>query len=105
MSDFLTLNDSTSRWYKLHNGLPQGSVLSCLLFNLYIHDLPKSGTRKFLYADDAAFAYQGKNSNKISEKLTNDLSTFGQHCKKWLLITNLLKTVTFGSRTTWGANG
>lgn len=42
------LNDRQSRFKKLNNGLAQGSVLSCLLFNLYIHDLPPSESRKFL---------------------------------------------------------
>lgn len=49
------LNDQSSRFKKLNNDLAQGSVLSCLLFNLYIHDLPPSIARKFLYAEDMLF--------------------------------------------------
>lgn len=36
----------------LNNGLPQGSVLPPLLFNLYIMNILHTKTRKFGYADD-----------------------------------------------------
>ena len=87
------LNSDVSRVRKLDNGLPQGSVLSCLLFNLYISDLPKSKSRKFMFADDIAFAYQSRSFEKISSKLTEDLVPFADYCKKWRLIPSTSKTV------------
>ena len=45
-----------SRLRRLKNGVPQGSVLAPLLFNIYIHDLPEVSSRKFAYADDLAIA-------------------------------------------------
>lgn len=83
------LNDQCSRFKKLNNGLAQGSVLSCLLFNLYIHDLPPSISRKFLYADDKAYACQHESFDKINRILTKDMAEFVRYCKKWRLIPNV----------------
>lgn len=88
------LNDKCTRFRKLNNGFPQGAVLSCLLFNLYIHDLPPSTSRKFLFADDMAYTYQHTRFSEINETLSNDMTNFVQFCKKWRLVPNVTKTVT-----------
>lgn len=86
------LNDSKSKTRKLNNGLPQGSVLAPILFNLYIHDLPPTTSRKFNYADDMAFAFQDSSFEPLEMVLESDLMKISSFCSKWRLKPNPSKT-------------
>lgn len=48
------LNGVASRYKYLQNGLPQGSVLSPIVFNVYTYDIVDTISRKLIYADDIA---------------------------------------------------
>jgi Reverse transcriptase (RNA-dependent DNA polymerase) len=52
------LGDKMSRWRRLNNGLPQGSVLAPRLLNLYLSDIPFTSSKHFLYADNYVLTYQ-----------------------------------------------
>ena len=54
----LKTDSKKSRLQCLKNGLPQGSVLAPLLFNIYTYDLPNTTARKYAYADEAC-SWQG----------------------------------------------
>ena len=55
-----TSDGRSSRPRSLKNGVPQGSTLSPLLFNIYISDLPHTQSQQYGYADDLALLYVNK---------------------------------------------
>jgi len=76
---YVSLQGKHSRWRNQRNGLPQGSVLAQILFNIYTNDQPISpNTKHFLYADDVAITAQCTTFEHTEEYLTKaleDLST------------------------------
>lgn len=84
--------NNLSKQRKLNNGLPQGSVLAPMFFNLYISDLPETDAIKFGYADDLALAVQHEQFEPTEHTLTNDLNKLYKYLTKWRLIPNLNKT-------------
>jgi ribonuclease HI len=64
-------------------GLPQGSVLSPLLYNIYTHDLDSSipsNVNILQYADDLLIYVSGHSIENLSHLLSNSLT----YLKKWL---------------------
>ena len=63
-------------------GVPQGSVLGPLLFNLYINDMQSSVSCKLmLYADDAALIVSHKDYNTVESNLSDNLYSLNN----WLI--------------------
>ena len=82
--------DSTNSDVKQINaGVPQGSKISPILFNLYISDFPTStNTEIALYADDSVIY---SNSVKI-ENVTENIQTHLDEIQKWKIILNSTKS-------------
>ena len=72
-----TGNGQKSRLRHLKNGVPQGSVLVPLLFNVYTSDLPITISRKHAYADDLAIMHADGDWQAVEGALTRDMATFG----------------------------
>lgn len=86
-------NGSESRKRVLNNGLPQGSVLSPVLFNVYTADMPETKAQKFAYADDIALLAQAKTFQEVESILNEDLNIMENYFKLWRLKPNPSKTV------------
>ena len=89
----LTTGDSKqSRLRRLNNGVPLGSVLAPLLFNIYTYDLPSMISRKFAYADDLALLHSSGNWKDLEGTLRH-VYTFA-YLQTWRLKLSHTKTVT-----------
>ena len=88
-----TRNSQRSRLRCLKNGVPQGSVLVPLLFNIYTSDLPATISRKYAYADDLAIVHADGDWLAVEEKLSKDMATLGEHLQTWKLKLSTMKMV------------
>lgn len=88
----VTIGQRTSRSFSVKNGLPQGSVLAPLLFNLYTSDMPDTISNKFCYADDLALAVQTNTLEEGESILSSDLQLMHAYYTKWRLSPNPNKT-------------
>jgi hypothetical protein len=77
------LGDKSSRWRRLNNGLPQGSVLGPILFNLYMSDIPTMVSKQFQYADDIALTFQANSLAERETTLEADLNKLDEFFRRW----------------------
>ena len=76
-------------------GVPQGSVLSPLIFPIYVNDLPNSHHRqnsKSQFADDTALWAASKNVQFAAKHLLKGLPKLAKWCAKWRIKLNPEKT-------------
>ena len=78
------VNGSFSSWTKASLGVPQGSVLGPLLFNIYLNDLFLflEETEVCNYADDTTIYTCGSNVENVVAKLENDALAISEMVSK-----------------------
>ena len=72
---YVSLENHKSNLKKINYGVPQGSVLGPLLFNIYINDISTSAScTPRLYADDTCLIVEDKNTNDLHKKITTEIT-------------------------------
>ena len=81
------IQDNLSSSKSINIGLPQGSILSPLIFILYINDLNyvSNSFEKVLFADDTALTFTNKNFNSLIQTCNIELEKFN----KWSIANKL----------------
>ena len=87
--------ESLSRLYTLKTGVPQGSCLGPLLFNIYTIDIEKALENCYLtmYADDITIEITGNSLIDVGNKANDLLRTFQDYCIDSLFSISIEKTV------------
>jgi hypothetical protein len=87
------VNNIRSNPKQITCGVPQGSILGPLLFNLYINDLPNhSSATTRLFADDACLCYSGGDPYTLQTQINNELLKTNDWLKINRLTANYSKT-------------
>lgn len=85
-------NNSFSQKFNISAGVPQGSCLSPLLFNIYLSDIPKFASSKLaLFADDTALINSHTNILLARNKLQIDLNRYSVWANNWRIKINMDK--------------
>ena len=89
-------NSKTSTPFFSSAGVPQGSAMSPLIFNLYINDLPQplreNNTLILQYADDLTILIQTSQKNKLRDFIHEQLRSIDNYQSRWLIETNKAKS-------------
>ena len=94
---YVVFRNSNSTYRKVKQGVPQGGVLSPILFNLYMASMPSPpGNIKLVsYADDGNLLNSGPKTKPLVEELNSYLSTLNE----WFISRNLFISPSKSSAT------
>ena len=86
----IKIGNYTTNYFDVGSGVPQGSVLSPLLFSIYINDIPtnikRNVTNSLVFADDLAYYHiYKKGEGNVSKLINKHLNTLTKWMGKWRL--------------------
>ena len=85
--------NTTTPWKPVNKGVPQGSALSPLLFNILMRQLPSaSGSDCFQFADDLTNSATCSDLNGLRDKLEKVYCNIKSFCTRFNMEINLKKT-------------
>ncbi|VDI02236.1 Hypothetical predicted protein [Mytilus galloprovincialis] len=87
------INKYQGQWFKTQIGLPQGSVISPLLFNIFSIDIfAKISSNKCKFADDGTIWKTGKDKHELVKELHKDINSIHEWSTKWRINLSIEKT-------------
>ena len=90
----VSYQNSKSDRLPVRAGVPQGSILGPILYNIFTSDLPdiSEGRTRSLFADDTLLSAKGRSLRVVCSRLQNTLNEFLEYLKKWKISPNASKT-------------
>ena len=89
------VDGSMSEFSALHAGVPQGAILSPLLFSIYVNDVPScnsTGGSTNLFADDTSLFTVDQDVSTLSTKMQSCVDSLSAWFDRWLLTVNTAKS-------------
>lgn len=88
----ILVNSQYSNLMKISAGVPQGSILGPILYNVYTHDIPHfNSVEVAMYADDTALISQNFDIQQATDDLQIAIDLYCQWCDTWKIVLNTSK--------------
>ena len=112
ISSPIELSNSKFDRLPVRAGVPQGSILGPILYNIFTSDLPDlpPGCQKSLFADDTGLSAKGRSLRVICSRLQKSLDIFSTYLQKWKISPNASESFLFETfqqtycHYEWGSN-
>src|SRR3989442_166154 len=89
----IEIQGKKTSYLEVTRGVPQGSSLSPLLFNIYLRNLPESiNSDSFIFADDVTLSEHHKSIELVKQHLSASFYDLKQFCESRELVINSSKT-------------